>query len=151
VRFALEIYRKRILLEGILKKMTGRRSHPSGAVYVGSSACAECHPKVFSLVKKSAHSRAFATLVRAGRDYDPGCLSCHTTGFGFKTGFLSAEKTPSFLGVGCEACHGPGSLHVEKQVHTPGGARCGACHDRDHSPGFDRAEAWPKIRCTREN
>jgi hypothetical protein len=42
------------------------------------------------------------------------CLFCHTTGFdrGYDAATDGYETSWAELGVGCEACHGPGSLHV---------------------------------------
>ncbi|MCP4695590.1 MAG: cytochrome C [Gammaproteobacteria bacterium] len=50
------------------------------------------------------------------------CNGCHTTGFDPNT-LEFAE-----FGIGCEACHGPGSLHVqhESAVHKP---VCSFCHE----------------------
>lgn len=67
------------------------------------------------------------------------CQGCHTTGFEM------GEGTPRFaeLGVGCEACHGPGRLHVEARgrgaIVNPAnlGERqrdmiCESCHTTGH-------------------
>ncbi len=35
------------------------------------------------------------------------CAGCHTTGYDYRTGSFAE------ISIGCEACHGPGSLHVE--------------------------------------
>ena len=45
------------------------------------------------------------------------CIVCHTTGFekGYDTAKDSYQTTWAELGVGCEACHGPGATHVEEQ------------------------------------
>jgi hypothetical protein len=48
----------------------------------------------------------------------PGCLACHS-GLAQPTGFgLGSYANPPFkeLAIGCEKCHGPGSLHVSE--HT---------------------------------
>jgi len=43
------------------------------------------------------------------------CGECHTTGFGkgFELAANRYSSTWTEVGVGCEACHGPGSRHVE--------------------------------------
>jgi predicted CXXCH cytochrome family protein len=71
------------------------------------------------------------------------CIGCHTTGF--DKGYVAASDTYDSrwheMGVGCEACHGPGRAHVEARragredpwAH-PDPERmldaCGACHAR---------------------
>lgn len=76
-------------------------------------------------------------------DYLPGervrytCGRCHTTGFspdGNQGGLGGIQGTWKLDGVQCEACHGPGSGHVESQGEikiTASGAVCGNCHQRD--------------------
>ena len=66
------------------------------------------------------------------------CGSCHTTGYnpeGIQDGLPGLIGTWAQEGIQCEACHGPGSLHVE----NPRGVamkvirdseECGACHRR---------------------
>jgi hypothetical protein len=86
--------------------------------YLGSGKCKMCHQAEHALWSELHHSKAFETLtpeqVASGKDMkDRACVQCHTTGFGQPGGFVSAEKTPKLKGVGCEACHGPGSIHVQ--------------------------------------
>ncbi|MBI5892898.1 MAG: cytochrome C [Deltaproteobacteria bacterium] len=51
------------------------------------------------------------------------CNGCHTTGFDPATGKFAE------FGIGCEACHGPGSRHAaHRQKRQWGG--CALCHDR---------------------
>jgi len=73
------------------------------------------------------------------RDWGELCIACHTTGYDAET------KKWTENGIGCEACHGPGSKHAEKpsreniinpvnltaqqQVET-----CGQCHVRGAEP-----------------
>ena len=93
--------------------------------YVGVDKCKACHKlekygNQQEIWEKSKHAQAFAVLAtekakesakKLGVD-DPQksdkCLKCHVTGFG-----AAAEaKDVTFKmeeGVGCEACHGPGS------------------------------------------
>lgn len=85
--------------------------------YVGSDRCAACHASEHAKWKETPHSHALETLekkaTRPGlRHLDGDCVVCHTVGFGYRTGFESAEKTPSLKHVSCESCHGPGSGHV---------------------------------------
>jgi hypothetical protein len=83
----------------------------------------------------------------AGRLLDPDslghCFGCHTTASTTSAGFDTSHLTP---GVSCEACHGPGAIHValmEAEKKEDGRAAifnpvrlspvalvdfCGACH-----------------------
>ena len=84
--------------------------------YVGTERCTDCHVAAGKVWEKTPHSHAYKTLVDAkrpsNRQYDPECIVCHTVGFGYQTGFRSEKETPKLLNVGCESCHGPGSLHA---------------------------------------
>ena len=57
-----------------------------GAKYVGSEACADCHDDIVAQFKDSIHGRLAAF-----------------------------ETKPSMETDGCEACHGPGSKHIEEE------------------------------------
>jgi Cytochrome c554 and c-prime len=161
-----------------------RRSHPSqidfpAATFVGAAACKECHPKAYAVWSQSRHSQAFETLVelgrpvvlrpakdsaaaeRIGREFDPECVKCHTTGFEYRSGYVDQKTTPRLVGNGCENCHGPASLHVAQpkdarysnplrlQLATAENT-CRRCHDGDNDPHFDLNTAWPKIRHGRD-
>jgi tetratricopeptide (TPR) repeat protein len=71
------------------------------------------------------------------------CLFCHTTGYqkGYQEAGDTYDTRWAEMGVGCEACHGPGAAHVAARKH--GGedpwagrdpelllAACGSCHSR---------------------
>jgi hypothetical protein len=97
-----------------------RNPAPSGQVaptYIGSEKCKKCHEHAYAIWKASPHSHAYQTLVEAKhpslRQYDGECIVCHTVGFGYKTGFTNEKETPHLENVGCESCHGPGSLHAK--------------------------------------
>jgi predicted CXXCH cytochrome family protein len=49
----------------------------------------------------------------AGKDAATQCIGCHTTGYN------PATKEFNQLGVGCEMCHGPGSVHAAKLGKEP--------------------------------
>jgi hypothetical protein len=95
---------------------------PATPTYVGSERCKTCHKSAFKVWAKSAHSKAYQTLVDAKRpslrQYDTECIVCHTTGFGYHGGFTSADRTPKLKNVGCESCHGPGSVHAANQFNV---------------------------------
>jgi predicted CXXCH cytochrome family protein len=78
--------------------------------------------------------------------WDLNCAACHVTGFDVEYNETSGEWVASWeeLGVGCEACHGPGSLHItppdggtrsEYIWSTVDSSECGACHNRGQSLG----------------
>ena len=81
------------------------------------------------------------------------CLRCHATGAG-EAGATFADGFDRQEGVGCEACHGPGSGYAELEVmqdrerflsrggRIPDELTCRGCHTDE---GFDFEERWPKI------
>ena len=77
-----------------------------GATFVGNKACVDCHREFTRAFHSSPHAR------------------------------LQFEGTPRVQNAGCEACHGPGSLHVKtgggrgKFIVNPGRdpAACLSCH-----------------------
>ncbi len=108
--------------------------------FVGTESCVSCHMGQGAQWEVTDHANAHDTLVEAERAHDPECQACHTTGFGFRTGFATPEATPEMWNVGCETCHGGGALHVE-DLEQPYGAvsqnLCITCHDQDNSPDFN--------------
>jgi predicted CXXCH cytochrome family protein len=50
------------------------------------------------------------------RPIQPDCLFCHTNQFRAVAGTANRYETPIFQGhaIGCERCHGPGELHVQR-------------------------------------
>ncbi len=125
--------------------------------YIGSAACAGCHPAASKAWRESKHAHAWQTLEDAessGR-YDwpvtfyPDCIACHTVGYGEVGGFVNPEKTPALLNVGCEQCHGPALDHIASQGKTLLGPvdpqTCTSCHNLEQSPDFDYASKWKLI------
>jgi cytochrome c554/c'-like protein len=116
--------------------------------FVGTNACTSCHGAQSTQWKTTFHSHAHETLVKSEKDHDPECQACHTTGFGFKTGFVAPSVTPDRWEVGCESCHGGGAAHI-KDPKTPYGqvseTTCRGCHTQDRSPDFDYSTYLPKI------
>lgn len=147
--------------------------------YVGAKTCMPCHmtPKsgaAYKIWQGSAHAKAFATLATpaaleiakkkgiADPQKDEKCMKCHETAFGA----AAAQLAPSFKageGVGCEACHGPGSdykaMQVMKDIDAgkikgetvglvkPDEKACVKCHNPE-SPTYKEfkfAEAFKKI------
>ena len=145
---------------------------------IGAPKCKTCHKAKtgdqWKIWTESAHARAFETLAseNAGKiaadsglgdpQQEETCLKCHAT-----KAFLGADvvvnEKAKYLdseGIGCEACHGPGSDYKSKKVMVdPEAARaagmvsvreahtCARCHNED-SPtfkGFDFEERWAEI------
>lgn len=86
-------------------------------VYMGAKFCRTCHSSAdkdrYHRWLESRHAVTFDVLVGAQRT-DPGCLSCHTTGYGQPISDKSTRK--DLRGVQCEACHGPGSEYKSMRV-----------------------------------
>ncbi len=151
--------------------------------FVGSEKCGECHSTAFDIWKGTPHAHGTETLVKLDpvRHFDAECVSCHVTGwspqefFPYTSGFLSLEKTPQLVSVGCENCHGPGAAHVAAEsgdaagpvnplrpnagggnrdklreaMRVPLGTKannvCSKCHDLDNSPAFELMKYWERI------
>lgn len=115
----------------------------------GNDSCKTCHGATCDQWHDTKHGHAWERLVREGAHVDSYCQQCHTTGFGWSNGFVSANRTTDRLDVGCESCHGPSQDHVvNPRTKTPFDARgqCVVCHDSENSPAFVYETYWPKIR-----
>jgi hypothetical protein len=154
------------------RTVTGkRRDHP---LYVGSHACKQCHYDEehgeYMQWIASRHAAAYwrlatdwagllASLRPAYRDVDDPiadsrCLLCHTTA-AQDPDALMADPYRVSEGVGCEACHGPGSSYMDRDVMSsrgqflshggvvPDETTCRKCH-RDPER-FDFQSWWQKI------
>lgn len=119
--------------------------------YVGAAACATCHPDAAATWRSSAHAHALDALVDRQSAHNPRCVGCHVTGYGL--GGYRGE--PELAGVGCEACHGPGSAHTANPgaqgygAIPAGAAACVACHTAETAPDFQFQEAWSRIQHSR--
>lgn len=149
-------------------------------VFEGSQSCKKCHltkksGAAFKIWESSKHAQAFTTLgteeakaiaKKMGIE-DPQksdkCLSCHVTAHGVDAKRLGAKFSIT-EGVGCEACHGPGSEYNNKDIKeavvagkmdakavglivAPTEADCKQCHN-EKSPTykpFKFEEAMKKI------
>ena len=114
--------------------------------YVSATACRRCHEQAYLQWSATRHAFAYETLLKKERYFDAGCVSCHTTGFGYSTGFQIGAQDSTLKGVQCETCHGPGKQHVgnPKKSNIRSGADtslCLQCHDTKHSPGFSEVVA----------
>ncbi len=80
------------------------------------------------------------------RDYQEKCTACHTTGVNLETGAWTE------MGIGCEACHGPASLHVnnsgdKSKIVNPANLEtarqtdvCAQCHIRGKNTKYEGRE-----------
>jgi len=134
------------------------------ATFVGASKCKMCHLNEHKIWSAHSHAKAFEVL-KIEEQKMPECVGCHTTGAG-----KPAAAEADLAGVGCESCHGPGSLYkamdvmnkskyqadrpaaharsVEMGLIIPDEKTCVTCHN-SKSPtfkGFDFAAAKEKIK-----
>jgi hypothetical protein len=123
----MEDYTREVKRDGYLgEQAKNKLLHPfqeefSKSFYVGSEACKKCHESEYETWANSPHARAYQTLVEARnpslRQFDSECIGCHVTGWEYKTGFMSAKRTPRLKNTGCENCHGPCSEHIDSILH----------------------------------
>lgn len=118
---------------------------PAGqATFVGNEACEDCHDDQTKFWQGTRHAHAWETLVQRGQQLDLDCINCHVTGWGRPGGATLAvnERTRD---VGCETCHGPGSIHVAKggkekpaaiALDPPKDLCATECHTHEHSDTF---------------
>jgi Cytochrome c554 and c-prime len=132
-----------------------------GATFVGAATCKECHPQTYKFWSTTKHAEAFESLKHDPKPnaiYDAECVTCHTTGFEYNSGWRSQAATPNLAGNQCENCHGPGSSHAAEpdnlqfrklialkaeQANATG--FCHRCHDAENSRHFDFTTYWSKI------
>jgi predicted CXXCH cytochrome family protein len=120
------------------------------AAFVGNKPCQECHQEAFPLWEESKHSKGWVTLEEKGKQFHLNCVGCHVTGYEQPGGVCRLDKVAGREGVGCESCHGPGSLHSEDPtpeniVRNPGRELCVTCHNPENSPHFDYATYLPRV------
>jgi Cytochrome c554 and c-prime len=129
------------------------------ATYAGSESCLDCHKSAAKAWHDSGHADAMATLISKNADADPNCIRCHTVGFGSPSGYRREFGDTKLVNVGCESCHGPGSLHVQqRQKNLPvtfkfrplGAGDCQKCHYGEFSRPFDWNRFWPEIQHGKE-
>jgi hypothetical protein len=137
------------------------RTGSTGATFVGAQTCKECHANTYKFWATTKHAQAFESLKHDPKPntiYDAECISCHTTGFPYESGWRSESVTPQLAGNQCENCHGPGSKHVREpdnaevrqaialkaDVANKNGL-CERCHDAENSRHFDFTKYWGQI------
>ncbi len=144
----MERYQQELKAADLLGKV--RRKRLAGhRRFMGVENCRECHGMQYRKWAATRHAHALETLRKKGRDRDPECVECQVVGLQFASGFRSLAETPDLANVACESCHGPGDRH-DRDVRAPYGREdmrpCERCHSDEHSPGFDRAKAFKKIK-----
>ncbi len=118
-------------------------AEPGRAHFSGDASCVRCHKAAARFCKRTAHAHAWKTLRAVGKTGHGDCVSCHVTGYG-EVGGSSLGFSKGLENVQCEACHGPGSIHVEKRgLEKPLALRtgtpesvCARCHNEKHSDTF---------------
>lgn len=148
----LKEYQQMLIDEDLLSKIP-QMPLPEELSYVRSSVCGMCHKMIYDHWRTTAHASAYNTLEKAGHQYDPECIKCHTVGYGFVSGFLNFKKDRSLIDVGCESCHGAGSWHIKNVNNIYGESdenNCTVCHDYEHSPKFQYRDYWAKITHPKE-
>lgn len=148
---------------------TTKAPPPAEATFIGSNQCKICHPREHKSWATTKHAAtlpllasadaktagAIATKLKIKLTGSPlstdACVTCHVTGFHQAGGFPQADSTTNagVSHVGCESCHGPGSLHLvaasEQKKATirraVGADVCLTCHVPAMSPGFKYEEA----------
>jgi hypothetical protein len=140
---------------------------PAAFTYIGSAKCRMCHMTTksgaqFKIWQESRHAKAFETLKSPKADeiakakgiavpatQAPECIACHVTAHDKPAAVRGTVANEE--GVGCEACHGPGSeyqkMAVMKQLYEgklepakvglvePTEAVCKTCHN-EKSPTY---------------
>jgi hypothetical protein len=172
----LKFYVSLVVLSGLVFGMA--QDAVADHEIIGAPKCKGCHKAKtgdqWKIWTESAHARAFETLASeearkiatdkglANPQQEDACLKCHATKAFLGSGAVVSEKAKytDSEGVGCEACHGPGSDYKSKKVMTdPEAARaaglvmiktadgCTQCHNEE-SPtfrDFDFEKRWAEI------
>ena len=111
------------------------------------TVCEPCHAEQVKKWKATDHARAYETLVKKTKNFDPKCLMCHTTLFERPNGFSMKMQQMELVNIQCESCHGFAKEHVSdlKPVPTPKPAMalCIKCHTPDRCPNF--AKDYPTL------
>lgn len=119
--------------------------------FVGTATCIGCHTEPGEVWKKSGHAHAYATLEAKKKQFDLGCVKCHVIGTEAPGGVCRVDQVKGRENVGCESCHGRGSLHADDPsavaipVKRPTEATCVACHTPENSTHFEFQSYLPRI------
>lgn len=151
----IDDYQLRLQIEDLVadESAINRRGLDEGNRFSGNASCADgsdCHQEVYKKWQSFGHAHAMETLIEENRQYDPECVTCHSVGMLYESGYRSMDRTPDLADVGCEMCHGPGVNHIEDTYseYKNQFTGCEDCHNHETSPSFDsqRKEYFNKIR-----
>jgi len=121
------------------------------AAYVGNARCQACHAAAFAVYDRTGHAHAYRTLEEVHQQYRLECVACHVVGIQQPGGVCRVDRVSDREQVGCENCHGPGSLHAARPGKeamarpAPDRAVCVGCHTPENSPHFDYAAYLPRV------
>jgi len=119
--------------------------------FVGWTACRECHRKQVQSWQASRHATSHLTLVEKGQQFNLECLPCHVTGADSNDPAAAIGRAADLQVVGCESCHGPGSIHrlnPASQRTAPITEKiCLACHTPEQDDSFDFEGGLKKLKC----
>lgn len=156
-------YNKSLKTLSLSVERTIQKPAQGQATYIGTPECATCHAPAHEFWKTMAHAKAWETLEQRDKEFDQTCIGCHVVGYekpgGSVVGQVQYEDTiqgpngaeirfqKDLRDVGCESCHGPGSLHRFAPVGADGQPQhilkgsgvdtCMQCHVPEHSPRFN--------------
>ena len=114
--------------------------------------CEDCHSEQVSIWRASDHARAFETLAKKYRQFNPDCLACHTTRFEKPGGFNMTLQQAELRDVQCDSCHGNTDLHLKDIESMPykklDMESCMKCHTSERCPDFEKnfQKIWAKIK-----
>ncbi|MDH5179982.1 MAG: multiheme c-type cytochrome [Gammaproteobacteria bacterium] len=136
-----------------LRRVELRKASESGvSPYAGAEKCRTCHATAWQVWQQSRHARAFKSLRRVNKAFDPNCIGCHVVGFEKPGGYIDDLITEHLTQVQCESCHGAAGQHVKSGGTTPVAQKgrltekvCRQCHRGSHSPSFSLEKYWPKV------
>jgi len=123
---------------------------PGSPFYVGAATCQSCHAPAYAWWTQTPHGRAYTTLERVHKQFNLSCVGCHVTGYA-QPGGSTVVNHEGLTHVGCESCHGPGSLHARdpgsaKLARAPAESVCKTCHTPEHSDLFEFSSYVQRLR-----
>ncbi|TPW09857.1 MAG: putative lipoprotein, partial [Halothiobacillaceae bacterium] len=147
-----EEYNQQIKADYLASVELKKKRETGEKIFAGAKTCQGCHEAQYKVWQAMRHAKAFRSLERVNKAFDPACIKCHAVGFEKEGGYIDSELTPHLANVQCESCHGAAGEHVRTQGVKPVANKrwekaeiCAQCHVQKHSPGFELEKYWPKI------